>query len=157
MSTSYIFIPLLAGRSRFFRNQFEVSYWEAVQQANIRGAARTPELALLSRCYTTHAHIRDDAGCMSEGTDMMSRSIIAAGGLALLLAACDSQAENQVEETATAIDEADEAQADLLESMEAGGPNEESAEIQADAIRERGEETKDDLEDAADEMDTTPQ
>lgn len=88
---------------------------------------------------------------------MMSRSIIAAGGLALLLAACDSQAENQVEETATAIDEADEAQADLLESMEAGGPNEESAEIQADAIRERGEETKDDLEDAADEMDTTPQ
>jgi len=41
--------------------------------------------------------------------------------------------------------------------MEAGGPNEEAAEVQADAIRERGEETKDELEDAADEMDSTPQ
>lgn len=84
-------------------------------------------------------------------------SILMAAGLGVSLAACDSQAENQVEETATAIDEADEAEADLLESMEAGGPNEEAAEIQADAIRERGEETKDDLEDAADEMDATPQ
>ena len=79
----------------------------------------------------------------------------AASGLAL--AGCDSEAENQVEQTATAIDEADEAQADLIESMEAGGPNEEAAETQADAIRERGEETKDELEDAADEMDSTPQ
>ena len=61
------------------------------------------------------------------------------------------------EETATAIDEADEAQADLVEAMEAGGPNEEAAEIQADAIRERGEETKDHLENMADEMDDTPQ
>ncbi len=80
---------------------------------------------------------------------------VAAGGLAL--AGCDSAAENQVEETATAIDEADEAQADLIEAMEAGGPNEEAAETQAEAIRERGEETKDELEDAADEMDSTPQ
>ena len=80
---------------------------------------------------------------------------VAATGLAL--AGCDSQAENEVEEIATAIDEADEAQADLVESMEAGGPNEEAAEAQAEAIRERGEETKDELEDAADEMDSTPQ
>ena len=80
---------------------------------------------------------------------------VAATGFAM--AGCDSQAENQVEETATAIDEADEAQADLIESMEAGGPNEEAAETQADAIRERGEETKDNLEDMADEMDSTPQ
>ena len=80
---------------------------------------------------------------------------VAVGGFAL--AGCDSQAENEVEQTATAIDEADEAQADLIESMEAGGPNEEAAETQADAIRERGEETKDRLEDAADEMDATPQ
>ena len=79
----------------------------------------------------------------------------AAAGLAL--AACDSEAENQVEQTARAIDEADEAQADLVEALEEGGPNEEAAEIQADAIRERGEETKDRLEDAADEMDETPQ
>ena len=80
-----------------------------------------------------------------------------AATLGLALAACDSEAENQVEETATAIDEADEAQADLIESMEAGGPNEQAAEEQADAIRERGEETKDELEDAADQMDATPQ
>lgn len=88
---------------------------------------------------------------------MNKLSILVAAGLGVSLAACDSQAENQVEETATAIDEADEAQADMLEAMEAGGPNEEAAEIQADAIRERGEDTKDDLEDAADEMDATPQ
>jgi len=80
---------------------------------------------------------------------------VAASGLAL--AACDSQAENEVEQTAEAIDEADEAQADLIEAVEAGGPNEEAAERQADAIRERGEETKDRLEDEADEMDATPQ
>ena len=77
--------------------------------------------------------------------------------LGLALGACDSEAEDQVEQTAEAIDEADEAQADLVESLEAGGPNEEAAEEQADAIRERGEETKDRLEDMADEMDSTPQ
>lgn len=89
---------------------------------------------------------------------MKNLAIIAtATGLTFALTACDSQAENQVEETATAIDEADEAQADLLEAMEAGGPNEDAAEVQADAIRERGEENKDELEDAADEMDATPQ
>ena len=88
---------------------------------------------------------------------MNKLAIIAAAGLGLSLAACDSQAENQVEETATAIDEADEAEADLIEAMEEGVPNEEAAEVQADAIRERGEETKDELEEAADDMDATPQ
>ena len=93
---------------------------------------------------------------MSEGNPGMHKlAFFAAAGLAL--AGCDSQAENEVEQTATAIDEADEAQADLIEAVEAGGPNEEAAEIQADAIRERGEETKDRLEDAADEMDPEPQ
>jgi len=81
----------------------------------------------------------------------------ATAGLATALTACDSEAENQVEQTATAIDESYEAEADLIEGMEAGGPNEEAAETQADALRERGEEIKDDLEDAADEMDSTPQ
>ena len=93
---------------------------------------------------------------MFEGNPGMHKlAFFAAAGLAL--AGCDSQAENEVEQTATAIDEADEAQADLIEAVEAGGPNEEAAEIQADAIRERGEETKDRLEDAADEMDPEPQ
>ena len=80
---------------------------------------------------------------------------VAAAGIAL--AGCDSDAEDQVEQTATAIDESYEAEADLIEGMEAGGPNEEAAEIQADALRERGEEIKDELENAADEMDRTPQ
>ena len=89
---------------------------------------------------------------------MKKHAIIAAAtGLALTLAACDSEAENEVEQTATAIDESYEAEADLVEGMEAGGPNEEAAETQADALRERGEEIKDDLENAADEMDETPQ
>ncbi len=87
----------------------------------------------------------------------MSRLVLLAALGGLALAGCDSEAENQVEETATAIDEADEAQADLIEAMEAGGPDEEAAEARADAIRERGEETKDRLEDAADEMDAAPQ
>ena len=89
---------------------------------------------------------------------MNKRAIFAAAAATgLALAGCDSEAENQVEQTAEAIDESDEAQADLVEAMEAGGPNEEAAEVQADAIRERGEDTKDELEDAADEMDSTPQ
>ena len=80
---------------------------------------------------------------------------VAATGIAL--AGCDSKAENEVERTATAIDERAEADADLLEATEASGPNEEAAERQADAIREEGEETKDHLEDEADEMDADPQ
>jgi len=83
--------------------------------------------------------------------------VAGAAVLACGLAACDSAAENQVEQTAEAIDERAEAQADLVEATEAGGPNEEAAEAQADAIREDGEQTKDNLEDAADEMDATPQ
>lgn len=73
------------------------------------------------------------------------------------LAACDSKAENQVEEIATGIDERAEADADILEASEKGGPSEEAAEKQADAIREQGEETKDHLENEADEMDAAPQ
>jgi len=84
-------------------------------------------------------------------------ALFAAAVSGFALAGCDSQAENEVEQTAEAIDEADEAQADLIEAVEAGGPNEEAAEEQADAIRERGEETKDHLENEADEMDATPQ
>src|SRR5690606_11852527 len=44
-----------------------------------------------------------------------------------------------------------------VEAMEAGGPGEEAAKAQADAIRERGEETEDRLEDAAGGMDAAPQ
>lgn len=88
---------------------------------------------------------------------MKKPALFAAAAFGLSLAACDSAAENQVEQTATAIDESYEAEADLVESMEAGGPNERAAERQADALRAEGEQIKDDLEDAADEMDRTPQ
>jgi len=80
---------------------------------------------------------------------------VAASGFAL--AGCDSQAENEVEEQATAIDEAYEADADLEEAMTEGGPDEKAGEAKADALRETGEETKDKLEDEADEMDAAPQ
>lgn len=78
-------------------------------------------------------------------------------GLAITLAACDSAAENQVEQTAEAIDESYEAEADLVEAVEAGGPNEAAADQRADALREQGEEIKDHLEDEADTMDAAPQ
>ena len=80
---------------------------------------------------------------------------VAASGFAL--AGCDSKAENEVEEQATAIDEAYEADADLEEAMTEGGPDEKAGEAKADALREEGEETKDKLEDEADEMDAAPQ
>ena len=80
---------------------------------------------------------------------------VAATGFAL--AGCDSQAENEVEEQATAIDEAYEADADLEEAMTEGGPDEQAGEARADALREKGEDTKDTLEDEADEMDAAPQ
>ena len=88
---------------------------------------------------------------------MTKLAIAAAVLLGLALAGCDSAAENEVERTATAIDERAEAEADIVEATEAGGPNEEAAEAEADRIREEGEETKDHLENMADEMDSTPQ
>jgi uncharacterized lipoprotein NlpE involved in copper resistance len=80
---------------------------------------------------------------------------VAATGFAL--AGCDSQAENEVEEQATALDEAYEADAELEEALTEGGPEEEAGEARADELRETGEETKDELEDMADEMDPEPQ
>ena len=80
---------------------------------------------------------------------------VAATGFAL--AGCDSKAENEVEEQATAIDEAYEADADLEEAMTEGGPDEKAGEQKADALREKGEDIKDHLEDEADEMDAAPQ
>ncbi len=89
---------------------------------------------------------------------MKSFAILAATAvLGFTVSGCDSQAENEVEQTAEAIDQRAEAEADLLEASEAGGPNEAAAEQRADQIRRDGEETKDHLEDEADTMDATPQ
>jgi outer membrane murein-binding lipoprotein Lpp len=83
--------------------------------------------------------------------------VAAAAATGLALAGCDSQAENEVEQQAEAIDEAYEADADLEEAMTDGGPDEEAGEARADQMRKTGEETKDELENMADEMDETPQ
>ena len=83
--------------------------------------------------------------------------LTAAAACGFALQGCDSKAENQVERQAEAIDEYDEAKADLVETLDEGGPDEEAGEAAADRIRENGEETKDRLEDEADQMDSTPQ
>ena len=88
-------------------------------------------------------------------TTRMIFTAVAATGFAL--AGCDSKAENEVEEQATAIDEAYEADADLEEAMTEGGPDEAAGEARADALREKGEDIKDHLEDEADELDAAPQ
>ena len=88
-------------------------------------------------------------------TTRMIFTAVAATGFAL--AGCDSKAENEVEEQATAIDEAYEADANLEEAVTEGGPEEKAGERTADALREKGEDIKDHLEDEADEMDAAPQ
>ena len=89
---------------------------------------------------------------------MNKRTIFAAvAATGFALAGCDSKAENEVEEQATAIDEAYEADANLEEAMTEGGPDEAAGEAKADALREEGEEVKDKLEDDADDMDAAPQ
>lgn len=93
---------------------------------------------------------------------MIMRKLKALGAAAALagaasLAACDSAAENEVEDQAEAIDESYEADADLVEALDEGGPDGAASEMEADEMRAEGEEIKDDLENAADEMDDTPQ
>ncbi|WP_126173146.1 hypothetical protein [Altericroceibacterium xinjiangense] len=75
----------------------------------------------------------------------------------LALAACDSQAENEVEQQATALDEAAEADAEMMEAFAQGAPDEQAVERKAEAVAQEGEQLKDSLENAADEMDETPQ
>ena len=88
-------------------------------------------------------------------TNVLAASALAA--FALALAGCDSAAENEVEQQAEAIDESAEAEAIEMEAFAAGAPNEAQIEQDAEAFAAEGEEIKDDLEDAADEMDETPQ
>jgi hypothetical protein len=79
-------------------------------------------------------------------------AMLALAAFGLTLSACDSKVEQQVDETAEAIDESYEAEADLIESVEAGGPNEAVAEASADLLRAQGEKIEDDLKDAADDL-----
>jgi len=81
----------------------------------------------------------------------------AVAGAALSLAACDSGAENAMEDEAEAIDESYEAEADAMRDMADGTANEEVVDDQADALEAEGEEIKDTMEDNADTMDAAPQ
>ena len=84
-------------------------------------------------------------------------ALVSLGALALV--GCDSAAENEVEQQAEAIDEQYEADAKATEAFAEGGTvaEEKAADAKADALRKEGEQTKDHLEDMADEMDKSPQ
>jgi hypothetical protein len=81
------------------------------------------------------------------------------GILVLSAAACsdDTEAQKQIREQAEAIDQSYEAEADLEEALADGGPNEEAIDEYADALREKGERTEDQLKDAAKELGDVPQ
>jgi len=76
----------------------------------------------------------------------------AIAALGLTLAACDSQAEKEIDQQAEAIDESYEAQADVVEAMGKGSPDEEAAKQQADQLRKQGEQTEEHLKDMAKEL-----
>lgn len=78
-------------------------------------------------------------------------------GAALSLVACDSGAENQMEDQAEAIDESYEAEADVMRDAADGTATEDMVDDQADALEAEGEQIKDNMEDAADDMDAAPQ
>lgn len=84
-------------------------------------------------------------------------ALLTAATMGLALSACDSTAENEVEQQAEAIDEAAEADAEMMRAFGESAPDEEAIDAEADIVEEEGEETKDHLEDMADEMDDTPQ
>ena len=78
---------------------------------------------------------------------LIGAASVAALGLAL--AACESPAENEMEEQAEIIDDQSEMRADELEDAGLEQP--------AEIVEERGEEVADMLEDRADQMDEAPQ
>jgi len=79
-------------------------------------------------------------------------AIVPLSVLALSLAGCDSPAQEQVDQQAEAIDKSYEAQADVVESLAEGAPeaDQQAAEKRADALRDKGEDIKDELKESAD-------
>ena len=88
---------------------------------------------------------------------MKSAATLLIATACLTLAACDGAAENQVEQTAEAIDESYEAEADINRALADGTPQEAAVDEGADRLEAEGEAIKDDLEDQADDLDTAPQ
>jgi hypothetical protein len=82
-----------------------------------------------------------------------------AGILVLSASACsdNTEAQDQIRDQAEAIDQSYEAEADLEEALADGGPNEEAVGEYADALREKGERTEDQLKESAEELDDVPQ
>ncbi|RKF22538.1 hypothetical protein D6851_04790 [Altericroceibacterium spongiae] len=77
----------------------------------------------------------------------------AAAAMGLGLAACDSAAENNMEDQADAVEDQADATADAMTE----GDVSEATEEKADAIEDAGEAKADAMEDAADDMDADPQ
>jgi len=69
--------------------------------------------------------------------------------LGLALAACDSPAENAMEDQAEAVEDQAEMEADALDDA--------GMEEQADMVEEQGEERADAMEEQADDMDAAPE
>jgi gas vesicle protein len=67
--------------------------------------------------------------------------------MCLMVAACDTKGTKEVKDTAKAIDESYEAQADLVEAANKNAPDNaaNAAEAKADALRNQGEAIKDHL------------
>jgi hypothetical protein len=114
------------------------------------------------------AHVRDfgRGASLSQPTEgnlmkvfTNSIALIAAAGLGMSVAACDSPQENAVEAQAEATRDAAEATADAMEERAdaMGGATEEALEERADAVREAGDAKADAIEDKADTMDATPE
>ena len=82
--------------------------------------------------------------------------LIGAAMAAFALSACDSQAQEEIDQQAKAIDKSYEAEAALTEAVAAGGPNEAAAHNKAEALRDTGEAMKDHLMAEADTLDDVP-
>lgn len=80
------------------------------------------------------------------------KTLLTLGAVATLglgLAGCDSKAEKEVNRQAEAIDESYEAQADVVEAMGKGSPDEEAAKKQAEELRKQGDQTEKHLKEMA--------
>jgi hypothetical protein len=82
---------------------------------------------------------------------------IALGALAFT-AACngDTEAQEEVEKKADAIEASYDAEADLVEAQAENAPDEKQAEEKADALRAKGDKESDHLKNMADELDDAP-
>jgi outer membrane PBP1 activator LpoA protein len=88
---------------------------------------------------------------------LLTRSI-ALGALAIGLAACngETEAQEEIDEKAEAIEASYDAEAQLIEAQAENAPDEKQAEDQADAVRAEGDKAADHLKEMGDELDEGP-